>query len=147
MHVERYIGRISGPLLDRIDLHIEVPAVPFQELAGDGTSSASMREQVSQAREAQRWRFGMESHRQNGRMNSRQLRVSCLKPQARRRPRQMPFRRGNEADIGGEPTTFLPAPAQVTPRPPLALPCLVQWPNSEGRTTWPTDQRTSSLTK
>jgi magnesium chelatase family protein len=79
MHVERYIGRISGPLLDRIDLHIEVPAVPFQELAatGDGTSSASMREQVLQAREAQRCRFGMEGHRQNGRMNSRQLRRYC----------------------------------------------------------------------
>ena len=42
MQIERYMGRISGPLLDRIDLHIEVPAVPFQELAAtqDGTSSA-----------------------------------------------------------------------------------------------------------
>jgi magnesium chelatase family protein len=79
MQVERYIGRISGPLLDRIDLHIEVPAVPFQELAGsaDGTSSALMREQVRQAREAQRKRFGPESHRLNSRMTSRQLRKYC----------------------------------------------------------------------
>src|SRR5208282_5308897 len=48
MQIERYMARISGPLLDRIDLHIEVPAVPFQELSGgtDGSSSASMREQV-----------------------------------------------------------------------------------------------------
>ena len=48
MQIERYMGRISGPLLDRIDLHIEVPAVPFQELSAqaDGTSSAAMREQV-----------------------------------------------------------------------------------------------------
>src|SRR6266852_1438025 len=46
--IERYLGRISGPLLDRIDLHIEVPTVPFQELAAnaDGTPSAVMREQV-----------------------------------------------------------------------------------------------------
>ena len=79
MQVERYIGRISGPLLDRIDMHLEVPAVPFQELAatGDGTSSALMREQVLQAREAQRCRFGMEGHRLNGRMTSRQLRRYC----------------------------------------------------------------------
>jgi magnesium chelatase family protein len=64
---------------DRIDLHIGVPAVPFQELAatGDGTSSASMRQQVLQAREAQLCRFGMEGHRQNGRMSSRQLRRYC----------------------------------------------------------------------
>ena len=33
MQIERYMGRVSGPLLDRIDLHIEVPAVPFQELS------------------------------------------------------------------------------------------------------------------
>ena len=42
------MGKISGPLLDRIDLHIEVPGVPFQELSAnaDGTSSATMRAQV-----------------------------------------------------------------------------------------------------
>jgi magnesium chelatase family protein len=79
MQIERYIGRISGPLLDRIDLHIEVPSVPFQELAAnsDGTSSNSMREQVNRARQAQRERFGPESHRLNSRMTSRQLRRYC----------------------------------------------------------------------
>src|SRR5207248_608996 len=80
MQVERYHGRISGPLLDRIDMHIEVPAVPFQELSGsaDGTSSALMREQVNRAREAQKQRFGPDSHRVNGRMTSRQLRRHCV---------------------------------------------------------------------
>jgi magnesium chelatase family protein len=78
--IERYIGKISGPLLDRIDLHIEVPAVPFQELAAsaDGTSSAVMREQVQKARQAQRQRFGADSHRLNSRMTSRQLRKFCV---------------------------------------------------------------------
>ena len=73
------MGRVSGPLLDRIDLHVEVPAVPFQELsaAADGTSSAAMREQVKQARQAQRERFGPESHRLNGKMTTRQLRKHC----------------------------------------------------------------------
>src|SRR6185312_14547392 len=58
--IDKYMGRVSGPLLDRIDLHIEVPAVPFQELSAtaDGTSSATMRAQVSGARAAQRARFG-----------------------------------------------------------------------------------------
>jgi magnesium chelatase family protein len=79
LQIERYIGRISGPLLDRIDLHIEVPAVPFQELAAtaDGTSSASMRQQVERARQAQRHRFHPESPRLNARMTSRQLRKHC----------------------------------------------------------------------
>ena len=63
MQIERYMGRIRGPLLDRIDLHIEVPAVPFQELSAsaDGTSSAAMREQVSKARAVQRDRFGADN--------------------------------------------------------------------------------------
>ncbi len=80
MVIERYIGKISGPLLDRIDLHIEVPAVPFQELAAsaDGTSSAVMREQVQKARQAQRQRFGTGNHRLNSRMTSRQLRKFCV---------------------------------------------------------------------
>jgi magnesium chelatase family protein len=73
------MGRISGPLLDRIDLHIEVPAVPFQELSAhaDGTSSAVMRAQVSEARRVQQQRFGTDSGRLNSRMTSRQLRRHC----------------------------------------------------------------------
>jgi magnesium chelatase family protein len=79
MQVERYVGRVSGPLLDRIDLHVEVPAVPFQELSAsaDGTSSAAMRAQVLGAREAQRQRFGADGARLNSRMGSRQLRKFC----------------------------------------------------------------------
>jgi magnesium chelatase family protein len=78
--IERYMGRVSGPLLDRIDLHIEVPAVPFQELSAsaDGTSSAVMREQVKQARAVQRTRFGPDSHRLNAKMTTRQMRKHCV---------------------------------------------------------------------
>lgn len=80
LQIERYMGRISGPLLDRIDLHIEVPTVPFQELAAtaDGTSSAVMRQQVLQARQVQQQRFGQGSHRLNSRMTTRQLRKYCV---------------------------------------------------------------------
>jgi magnesium chelatase family protein len=51
---------VSGPLLDRIDLHIEVPGVPFEELSStaDGTGSAAMREQVTRVRALQRERYG-----------------------------------------------------------------------------------------
>jgi magnesium chelatase family protein len=80
MQIERYMGRISGPLLDRIDMHIEVPAVPYQELAArqDGTSSKTMREQVLRARAVQARRFGGDGQRLNSRMNSRQLRRYCF---------------------------------------------------------------------
>src|SRR5262245_54901021 len=79
MQIERYMGRVSGPLLDRIDLHLEVPAVAFQELSAtaDGTSSAVMREQVGRARAVQRQRFGADTHTLNSRMSSRQLRRYC----------------------------------------------------------------------
>ena len=75
--VEKYLGRVSGPLLDRIDLHVEVPAVPFDELTAkaDGTSSAAMREQVLAARERQRARFG--GRLLNGRMTGRLIRRHC----------------------------------------------------------------------
>jgi magnesium chelatase family protein len=80
VQIERYMGRISGPLLDRIDMHIEVPAVPFQELSGqaDGTSSAVMREQVRKARAVQQRRFGPDSATLNSRMTTRQLRRHCV---------------------------------------------------------------------
>jgi magnesium chelatase family protein len=91
MQVERYMGKISGPLLDRIDLHIEVPAVPFQELSAgtDGTDSASMRQQVSKARQVQRQRFGVDNANLNSRMSTRQLRRHCaLEPEGRELLRQ-----------------------------------------------------------
>ena len=79
MVVEKYLGRISGPLLDRIDLHVEVPAVPFAELTAkaDGTPSAGMREQVLAARERQRARFGGDGSVTNGRMTGRLIRKHC----------------------------------------------------------------------
>ena len=78
--VEKYMGRISGPLLDRIDLHIEVPPVPFEDLSkpGDGTGSAGMREQVFAARAIQLQRFGPGAGGLNGRMTSKQIRKHCV---------------------------------------------------------------------
>jgi magnesium chelatase family protein len=69
-----------GPLLDRIDMHIEVPAVPFQELSAqvDGTCSTAMRQQVSKARAVQRRRFGTDNAILNSRMSTRQLRRHCI---------------------------------------------------------------------
>jgi magnesium chelatase family protein len=77
--IERYMSKISGPLLDRIDLHIEVPAVPYKELSAEraGTSSASMREQVVSARAIQTQRFAGSHTRYNARMTSRQIRSYC----------------------------------------------------------------------
>jgi magnesium chelatase family protein len=77
--VERYMAKISGPLLDRIDIHIEVPAVPFQELSAErsGTSSGVMREDVVAAREIQARRFTGSRTRYNAHMSSRQIRQFC----------------------------------------------------------------------
>jgi magnesium chelatase family protein len=77
--IERYMAKISGPLLDRIDIHIEVPAVPFKELSNTtpGTSSSLMREQVTAARRIQHDRFAGSRTRHNGQMSHRQIRVHC----------------------------------------------------------------------
>ncbi len=87
LQIEKYMGKISGPLLDRIDLHLEVVAVPFQELSGktEGSSSAVMREQVLGARTVQTERFRGETIGVNGRMNGRLLRKhSALNPEGRK---------------------------------------------------------------
>ncbi len=77
--VEKYMSKISGPLVDRIDIHIEVPAVPFRELSGGapGTSSADMRRQVMAARAIQSERFRGSPTRYNGDMTHRQIRQFC----------------------------------------------------------------------
>jgi magnesium chelatase family protein len=85
MQIERYLGRISGPLLDRIDIHIEVPNVPFRELSDttEGTSSETMREMVVVARKRQSSRFHGDSTRVNGKMKPPQIRKYCkLQPDA-----------------------------------------------------------------
>lgn len=78
--IERYRQRISGPLLDRIDLHVEVPAVEFRDLASDlpGESSAAIRARVEQARLVQQRRMGRPGRvRWNGRMTSREVKAHC----------------------------------------------------------------------
>jgi len=79
VQVERYISKISGPLLDRIDIHIEVPAVPYQELQSEmpGTSSDAIREDVATARRAQAERFRGNGTRYNADMSHRQTRAHC----------------------------------------------------------------------
>jgi magnesium chelatase family protein len=74
---DKYLAKLSGPLLDRIDLHVEVPSVPYTELTArrPGTASAVMREQVSKARAVQATRFP--DGTTNSRMDSRQLKTHC----------------------------------------------------------------------
>jgi magnesium chelatase family protein len=79
LQVEKYRARISGPLIDRIDIHIEVPAVPFEELRSrrEGTPSSIMREEVLTARRRQRDRFAGNPTMVNGRMSGKTLRRVC----------------------------------------------------------------------
>jgi magnesium chelatase family protein len=62
--IQQYLNKISGPLLDRIDIHVEVPAVPFKELRGEAvvTSSAEIRSRVEQARSVQQARGFYNAH-------------------------------------------------------------------------------------
>jgi magnesium chelatase family protein len=77
--VEKYMSKISGPLLDRIDIHIEVPSVAFRDLSGGmpGTSSEELRRQVANARQIQSTRFDGATVRHNGDMSHRQTRQFC----------------------------------------------------------------------
>jgi magnesium chelatase family protein len=80
LQVQKYLAKVSGPLLDRIDIHIEVPAVKFVELAGSttGESSETIRERVRQARQRLRERFKGRPHLFcNARMESRDIRKFC----------------------------------------------------------------------
>ena len=81
--IQRYMSRISGPLMDRIDIHVEVPAVKVEELSRkqDGEKSEAIRARVEAARERQRRRFDGESHIfANAHMGSKDLRRYCPIP-------------------------------------------------------------------
>ena len=81
MMIQRYVSKISGPLLDRIDIHIDVPSVNYRELRGGATpeSSADIRRRVIQARDLQLQRFhaGGERIYANAQMGSREIRKYC----------------------------------------------------------------------
>src|SRR5580693_4125909 len=94
--IQRYVSKVSGPLLDRIDIHIEVPAVQYKELRGGASSesSAAIRARVLKARELQRQRFSLPPNGEparskgtarsaakpifsNSQMNTQQIRAHC----------------------------------------------------------------------
>jgi len=81
LQIQRYVGRISGPLIDRIDIHVDVPAVKFKELSGrtppDAESSTAIRERVISARERQQKRFGAHGIFSNAAMTPRLIRDYC----------------------------------------------------------------------
>ena len=90
--IQRYVSKVSGPLLDRIDIHIEVPAVQYKELRGGVAAEGSeqIRDRVLAARERQALRFQGDGERTQGsvkasskqifanaQMNTRQIRAYC----------------------------------------------------------------------
>jgi len=80
--VARYRAKISGPLLDRMDLHIDVPAVPFEALthAPNGEPSAHIRARVLRA---QKWRHKRGQQHTNAQLNSKELKRHCeMTPEA-----------------------------------------------------------------
>lgn len=77
--IRQYQGRISGPLLDRIDIHVEVPSVRYRELAAreTGEGSETIRARIEKSRETQNRRFAGDGTLFNARMADRQVRAAC----------------------------------------------------------------------
>jgi len=88
--IERYRRKISGPLLDRIDMHVEVPRVPYSELHGPpGEASAVVRARVSRARARQQTR----ARALNSRLTNRQIEQGCCLAEADRQLLQQAMER------------------------------------------------------
>jgi magnesium chelatase family protein len=77
--IQRYRAKVSGPMMDRIDIHVEVPAVAFRDLthAAPGEPSERIRQRVSVARQIQQARFARARIHSNAQMNSRQIKTHC----------------------------------------------------------------------
>jgi len=77
--IRQYQGKISGPLMDRIDLHIEVPSVKYRALSGkeSGETSHAVKSRVNAAREIQKKRFNQDSLACNARMTEKQIKAFC----------------------------------------------------------------------
>jgi magnesium chelatase family protein len=79
VQIQRYRSKLSGPLMDRIDIHLEVPSVPYKDLSapGDGVGSAEILERVMRARKIQDERFQESGIHTNARMGTRHIRKFC----------------------------------------------------------------------
>jgi len=79
MQIKNYISKISGPLLDRIDIHIEVPSLEYKDLSSEagGEPSALIRARVGKAQRDQLHRFNKEGNFFNAGMNTKQLKKHC----------------------------------------------------------------------
>jgi magnesium chelatase family protein len=77
--IQSYRSRVSGPLMDRIDIHIEVPAIKFNEIASDAAAeaSSSIRQRVTRARQIQQDRFKSDGIYANAQMKPRHIRKYC----------------------------------------------------------------------
>ena len=136
--IQRYVAKISGPLLDRIDIHIEVPAVQYKELRGGAAAegSAQIRTRVMAARERQRQRFKKHGEKiyANAQLNTRQIRAHCeLSP----KPSASSSAPCSSRDSPPAPTTASsksPAPSP-TLRAPSTLP-LPTWPKPSNIGRW-----------
>ena len=79
IQIQRYRSKVSGPLMDRIDIHMEVPVVQYRDLSSkqEGRSSTEMLDNVNRARKVQLERFSRLKINRNADMNSRQIRKYC----------------------------------------------------------------------
>ena len=79
--IKRYVSKVSGPLMDRIDIHVDVPAVKFEELRGKnvpaGDASEMIRDRVIRARDIQLKRFDGDGVFSNSAMSPKQIRTFC----------------------------------------------------------------------
>lgn len=80
LQIQRYRSKISGPLMDRIDIHVDVPPVRFKDLSSveKGQTSSELLERIHRARDIQKGRFKRMKIRINANMNSRQVRKFCV---------------------------------------------------------------------
>ncbi len=120
--IERYLSRISGPLIDRIDIHVEVPPVPWRQLrspsdaagrATDGMTSEQMREQVLAARDIQRRRFAKEAEPPDAEDVSSNPQSAIRNPQSSTSSMRLHEQRSHESVRASTVTNATMSPRQV----------------------------------
>jgi len=134
--IQRYVAKISGPLLDRIDIHIEVPAVQYKELRGAAATetSATIRARVLAARDLQRARFASipqnavrEKIFSNAQMSTRQIRTFCeLSPDAEKLLERAMLQQGLTARAHDRILKVARTIADLAAEPKIALPHIAE---------------------